>query len=437
MENSDARPPFASLAEWLSWQESLHPKEIELGLDRVNQVYQALQLHFPSSYRVVSVAGSNGKGSCVAYLSAMLQALGYRVGQYTSPHLLRYNERIRVNGDCISDDELMRAFNQVEQARHGVSLTYFEFGTLAALSHFASSACDILILEVGLGGRLDAVNIVDADIAVITSIGLDHMDWLGDTREQIAAEKAGILRKDRAFVCSELEPPANLRQIAAQVGARSYWLGTDFFLEQQGDSRAWRSDRASLSDLPRAAMNGEFQWRNIAAALMCVSLLDEQAMRRADALRGAIAHMRLAGRIQIIRQQPLCLVDVSHNQQAVTELANYLAAIKQQRQHQGKPVHITAVFSILARKDVNGVIAAIAPVIDTWMLAPMQQQASQDSDSVASLIRQHSREHGFNVTCECFQNLASAWRHALTQASDNDIVIAFGSFYTVAEILNL
>jgi len=431
MRDDNAAMRFNSVAEWLSWQEKLHPEEIELGLQRVNQVYQKLQLRFAPSCRVITVAGSNGKGSCVAYLSAFFRALGHRVATYSSPHLLRYNERIQVNGVAIADADLLRAFARVEQARADISLTYFEFGTLAALAHFAQAQCDLLVLEVGLGGRLDAVNIIDPDIAVITSIGMDHMDWLGDTREQIALEKAGILRANRPFVCSEAEPPANLLEYASTIGADSYLLGRDFHIDEQGRHWQWRSADFCLSDLPLPAMYGRFQLRNMAAALMCVSLLEPEAMQNWRPLPEIIQNVQLPGRIQRLGEKPLRLLDVSHNEQAVAELADVLRQLKQ-----SDATRIFAVFSMLGRKDVKAVIAAIASVVDNWMLAPIQGQASQPLDYVQSLIDEQNAGLQRALACRQFVSLGLAWKQALAEASDNDIVLGFGSFYTVAEILN-
>jgi len=436
MVDDSAGMRFNTVAQWLRWQEGLHPEEIELGLQRIEPVFKRLNLQFDASRRIISVAGSNGKGSCVAYLSAIFQALGYRVGTYSSPHLRHYNERIQVNGVAIDDDALMRAFADVEVARQSVTLTYFEYGTLAALAHFARARCDILILEVGLGGRLDAVNIIDPDIAVITSIGMDHMDWLGDTREQIALEKAGILRAGRPFVCSEREPPATLLQYADQIGAQSYLLGREFNVIEENDGWHWQGPAFSVPRLPNPAMSGDFQRFNVAAAIMCVAILEPAALKQTDWLNRIVATTRLPGRVQVLQQHPLCLVDVAHNEQAVAGLAQVLRSLQAQGSPSMEPPRIIAVFSILARKDVKRVIAAIAPIVDNWMLAPIRGQASQPTQLVGEeIVRQYAAlDHA--VSCSEFTDLSAAWKKALAEAKEKDIVVAFGSFFTVLEVLN-
>jgi len=431
MRDDKAAKQFNSVNEWLAWQETLHAQEIDLGLTRVEQVYQQLALSWPSPRYVITVAGTNGKGSCVAYLSSMFRHLGYRVGSYTSPHLLLYNERIQVDGQVIDDADLMRAFARVEQARDGVSLTYFEFGTLAALSHFAATQCSVLVLEVGLGGRLDAVNIIDPDVAVITSIGLDHMDWLGDTREQIALEKAGILRGQKPFVCGEPDPPPGLLEYAAALGAQSYLIGRDFRFTEFEQHWHWQQGNFSLSELPYPAMRGRFQLGNFSAALMCLALLRGDSLQDPYWLTTVLSTVRVAGRVQVLRQDPLGMVDVAHNPQAALALAQVLAEAKK-----SDTTRIFAVFSMLTRKDVKGVIAALAPVIDNWMLAPMRDHECYSSDHLDALIREHYAQiHRPLQSMRCV-DLKSAWQQALIEAKHNDIVIAFGSFYTVAEILN-
>ena len=424
---------FQRVDDWLRWQESLHPHEIELGLDRVKQAYDGLGINFSTPHcRVITVAGTNGKGSCVAYLSHLLQVLGMRVGSYTSPHLLRYHERIQVNGHCISDADLLFAFDAVDRARGDISLTYFEFGTLAAFAHFARQNCDVWVLEVGLGGRLDAVNIIDPDIALISRIGLDHMDWLGDTREQIAVEKAGILRRNRPFVCAEPDPPASLRQVAEQLGVTAYYVGEDFFVDDATDANhwQWRNAQYCLSSLPLPAMPGHFQRINLAAVLQCLALFAPQALDP-DLLTREIPRVTLPARAQVVGESPLRLLDVAHNEQAVEALAQVV------REHQKRyPGQVFAVFSLLARKDVNGVIAAIAPLVDNWLLAPIAGQASIDPQRVQSLIQSYAEKQGKTVNCNIGVSLREQWQLALSQARANDIVIAFGSFHTVAEILN-
>ncbi|MDD5273601.1 MAG: Mur ligase family protein, partial [Methylovulum sp.] len=275
---------FDSLPGWLRWQESLHPLAIDLGLERVAAVYDALN---PKHLKplTITVAGTNGKGSCVAYLEAFYKAQGYRVGAYTSPHILRYNERIKINGEPVSDGLICAAFTRIEAVRDGHSLSYFEFGTLAALDIFWRSGLDIQILEVGLGGRLDAVNIVDPDAAIVTSIGIDHVYWLGDTRESIGREKAGIFRTATPAIVSDLNPPASVIATAQERDALLYCLNQQFYYRKQGRHWDWHAEGRQLNHLPEPALQGEHQYRNASAAILATQLLSERLPVSADAIR--------------------------------------------------------------------------------------------------------------------------------------------------------
>lgn len=427
---------FNSLQAWLSWQESLHPSAIDMGLDRIQQVYQALDLNLQQRAKpIITVAGSNGKGSCVAYLNHMLSAMGYRVGSYSSPHLFHYRERIQVSLQTISDEELMLAFDQVDRARADISLTYFEFGTLAAFCHFQRQACDCLVLEVGLGGRLDAVNILDPDIALISSISMDHMDWLGDTREQIAAEKAGILRPGKAFVCGEPDPPQNLLELARMYAVDGYYIDQDFSVRREGDSWYWNDQQQRLGPFPPPRMSGEFQLRNLACVIQCLRLVgpkvepkSKQAPALTTLIRDAASKVTLPGRLQQLSEQPLCLADVAHNEAAVTELARFVETrlSLQPRSQQGK---VFAVFAMLQRKDVNSVIAVMQRLVDTWYVSPLREQQSFSAEQIRAALPSDSR-------CFEFGNVVDAWRQAKSNARENDIVLVFGSFYTVMEVLN-
>ena len=271
----DESPRFSSLEQWLQWQETLHPVSIDLGLERVARVADRLQCRSPACI-VVSVAGTNGKGSSVAMLEAILLRTGYRVGCYTSPHLFRYNERLRLQGEEIADAALCEAFARVDQARGADTLTYFEFGTLAALDIMARETLDIAVLEVGLGGRLDAVNVVDADVALITSIGIDHSEWLGMDRESIAREKAGIMRASRPVICGDTDPPDSLLAGARRLGAPCRVRGADFRITEAGRGWHWQGEHSSYRDLPRPALAGPHQLANAASVLMVLEMLHKK-----------------------------------------------------------------------------------------------------------------------------------------------------------------
>ncbi len=355
---------FQNLSDWLDWQTQLHPSSIELGLDRVAAVWRHLYPHpFPTT--VVTVAGTNGKGSCVAMLEAILCAAGYRVGCYTSPHLLRYNERIRVDGEEASDAAICQAFGRIDQARGETSLTYFEFGTLAALDIFTRSELDIVVLEVGLGGRLDATNIINPDVALITSVALDHTDWLGDDLEQIALEKAGILRANRPAVSGCVNSPLSLLQYAAKLNTPLAVAGDDFGFEITGPGEwFWHNAEQHFENLPFPALAGSCQLQNAAAALQVISLLSDRMDVNHEAISQGLQNIELAGRFQVIPGPVELILDVAHNPAAAQGLADSL----QNSPCQGRTL---VLFAMLADKDVAAVVKILAPHVDGWFLATL------------------------------------------------------------------
>ncbi len=418
---------FNTLAEWLRWQESLHPAEIELGLARVGEVFSCLCPE-PLPFTVVTVAGTNGKGSSIAALEAMLRAGGYRVGAYTSPHLLRYNERIRLDGKEVSDTALIETFERVDQARGDISLTYFEFGTLAALRIFADVTPDIVLLEVGLGGRLDAVNIVDPDVALITAIGIDHTAWLGEDRETIAGEKAGIMRPGGPVVCSDPRPPAAIADRAHKLGAPLYRLGSEYDYRLHGDSWDWQRTtppRQALADLPRPVLGGEHQYRNLAGALMVLSLLGERFSLERAQIETGLTRMVLPGRLQTISGDPPLLLDVAHNPDGVEQLARALTM---------EPVagRNWAIIGMMGDKDLHGALQPILEQIAGWF--PV---ALPEVPRAASAVRLETilRELGATSVIPC-SDMSQALEQARAVAAPGDRIVVFGSFYTVAEALS-
>ena len=418
---------FNTVSQWLAWQETLNPKEIELGLERVAQVYALLGL---VSFKpvVISVAGTNGKGSCVALLSAILTAAGYRVGAYTSPHLLRYNERIRLNDRDIDDDSLCRAFQTVDDARAATPLTYFEFGTLAALQIYATAGVEVMILEVGLGGRLDAVNIMDADVALISSIGIDHTDWLGPDRDSIAREKAGIMRPGRPLVCGEVQPPQVIFQLATSIGSPVDLVQRDFHWQHHNNNWSWSGRELHYESLPRPALPGEQQLQNAACVLAVLERLHDKLPVTQAHLQVGLKQVRLAGRLQIVGRAPLQVVDVAHNPQAAAVLAGQLPTLIQREQGDAEKIH--AVFGVLADKDIAGIIVALAPVIDVWHVANLPVARSAKAAHVVALLQAVGitavQEHG---------SIAEALSATLAKAGARDCILVCGSFYTVAEVL--
>lgn len=414
-----------SLGDWLRWQESLNPKSVDLGLERPGAVAARMGLE-KLPMPVVTVAGTNGKGSCVAYLTSLLESAGHPVAAYTSPFLEHYNESLRVCGREVTDAELIAAFEHVERARQGVALTFFEFRTLAALDIMRRSAARVALLEVGLGGRLDAVNLMDADVAVVTSVDLDHTDWLGPDRESIGREKAGIFRRRRPAVCADPSPPASLVAHAHSLDTQLHISGRDFFWHADASGWTWRGAGAAYAGLPPPAMAGEVQQRNAAAALMALRLLGPRFAVDERQARAGVARAWLPCRQQIFPGPVERLIDVAHNPEAARALAATLRARPAARR-----TH--AVFAVLADKDADAVAGALDGLVDEWHTATLPGPRARSGESLAEDLRR--RFPGNPVTL--YVDIAAAWRGALGAAGSGDRVLAFGSFLTAREVLSV
>ncbi|MCC8362273.1 bifunctional tetrahydrofolate synthase/dihydrofolate synthase [Lysobacter sp. A6] len=415
--------PPRSLEDWLAYIERQHPQDIALGLDRVRAVAERMGLVAPAE-RAILVAGTNGKGSTVAFLESIARAAGLRVGTYTSPHLLRYNERVRIDGHDVDDAPLVDAFEAVEQARGDTPLTYFEYGTLAALWLFEHAGLDLAVLEVGLGGRLDAVNIVDADVAVITTVDLDHQDWLGDNRETIGKEKAGIARGWKPLVLGEDDPPSSVLGHAYRIGASAIRANCDFFFDPL-DNGQWRWREVNFElDLPMPALAAPVQMRNAATAIAALRALDIPMTRAAIAEGIAGAHV--AGRLQrIAHERGDVVLDVGHNPQAARALAEWLEAAPVE----GRTL---AVYGALADKDTAGVVGALAARIDAWFLAGLPEAGPRGLavETFAERLQGTAAAAG-----ERHATVAEALAAALSAAKAGDRVLVFGSFHTVGEAM--
>ncbi|HQR52498.1 MAG TPA: bifunctional tetrahydrofolate synthase/dihydrofolate synthase [Burkholderiales bacterium] len=411
-----------SLVEWLAYLEQLHPTTIAMGLERVARVLDSLALR--PVWPIVTVGGTNGKGSTCAMLESILSAGGYRVGLYTSPHLLRYNERVRVGRVPASDAQLCRAFVEVERARGATPLTYFEFGTLAAMIVFARSELDAVILEVGLGGRLDAVNAFDGDVAVITSVDLDHMEYLGDTREKIAFEKAGIFRRDRPAVVGEPDCPQSMIDHAQEIGARLLLIDRDF--ECAGDGRQWRyrGPCGTRGGLPYPALRGEYQLRNAAAALTALDALRDRLPVSMHDIRRGLLETDVAGRFQVLPGRPVVILDVAHNPHAARSLADNLKRM-------GRFRETVAVFGMLKDKDITGVVAALRDEVTRWLVADIRERRGASS----AQLREALLAAGVTADILAFEDVAAAFREACSRATVNDRILVFGSFLTVAQAM--
>ena len=448
---------FNNLNDWLTWQESLNLKEIELGLERVSAVSKLAGHTSTFHCPLITVAGTNGKGSVVAMLEAMAMSAGLKVCSYTSPHLFQYNERIKINAQAVSDAELCAAFERLDQAREDYPLTYFEFGTLAAIDLFYLQQPDLVILEVGLGGRLDAVNIMDADISIVTSIAIDHIDWLGDDRETIGREKAGVFRSGKPVVCGDRAVPASVSSYAEQLNCEFKQLGCDYDVSVNESNGHWslHSEFTDLTDIDAPSLLGYFQYENAATAIIALQTLKAKGLLASSQKNNSFEHaivdglkfIKLSGRFQKVNEQPQVFVDVAHNLQAAQALALQL---KSTRHEIAKNTAKTwAILAMLSDKDVSGVIEQVSTEIDYWCFAGLESVSRGISvNDLSKLLPDISiSENLIGETKEANQckmlptvamqasSVTAACEKVLTMVNEDDRIIIFGSFYTVAEAI--
>ena len=415
-----------TLPAWLALLESRHAETvINMGLDRVLAVKERLNLSF--SCPIIMVAGTNGKGSTCAMLESILMRAGYKVGLYIKPHFLDFNERARVNGELASDEVLVAAFNAVEAVRGDTTLTYFEFTTLAIMHLLSGAGMDVVILEVGLGGRLDAVNIVDADVSIVTSVDIDHTDYLGDTREAIGFEKAGIFRAGRTAICSDPVPPQSLIEHAAAIGADLWLMGRDF--NYSGDKQQWnyggRSQRRNSLAYP--SLRGANQILNASAALAALEALKLELPVGAQEVRTGLVTVELPGRFQVLPGRPTVILDVAHNPHAAS-------ALNQNLGNMGFHPYTYAVFGSMHDKDIDGVIAAMSEHVDHWCLTTLPSPRAASASELAAkvqIVQADKAERTINI----FEDPASAYANAISRAGENDRIVVFGSFLTVAGVM--
>ncbi|MCB1866866.1 MAG: bifunctional tetrahydrofolate synthase/dihydrofolate synthase [Chromatiales bacterium] len=417
---------FQNLGDWLAWLETAHPKPIELGLDRVSAVYARLGRSAHAPWPVITVAGTNGKGSTVALLESTYRCAGYSTAAYTSPHLLRFNERIRVNAEPVGDETIVAALARVDAARGDVSLSYFEFTTLAALEIFHQRVPDVVLLEVGLGGRLDAVNIVDADVAVITSIGLDHTEWLGADRDHIGAEKAGIARAHRPVIVGDRDPPAGLMHALHAVDARIFRIGHEFDARVRAAGWDWHGLVRVRSGLPPPALVGARQIDNAAVALAAIEQLAGRLPVSQQAAREGMLEVSLPGRFQSLPGRGTFIVDVCHNPQAAATLAQTLA----KQPVSGRQI---ALFAALADKDIAGIGAELAQVFDEWHIVALPGPRAAPVESIRDDLKRGGVRASMHTHAEAPVTVARELRE---RAAPGDRIVAFGSFLVAAGLLD-
>lgn len=425
---------FSTLDAWLSHLESAHPVGIDMGLTRIGKVKDALGLEFDCP--VITVGGTNGKGSTCAMLESILRAAGFHVGCHTSPHLLEFNERARIDGQNATDAELLPHFEAVEAARtrfpEPISLTYFEFTTLAILHWFASRGLDAVILEVGLGGRLDAVNIVDADCSIVTSIDIDHTEYLGDTREKIAFEKAGIFRTGRPAICADPSPPQTLIDHAQAIGAELWLFGRDFRYEGQAGSErqqwSYVGPTQRRSALAYPALRGANQLINTSAALAALEALRDRLPVSAQDVRLGLANVELPGRFQVLPGRPAVVLDVAHNPHAAAVLAQNLGSM-------GFFRYTYAVFGAMHDKDIEGVVKHLKGEIDHWCVTDLPLGRAASAEQLEKVLRAAGVEDGPDNSLARFASPQAAYQDALSRATEDDRIVVFGSFYTVAGVM--
>lgn len=408
-----------SLDAWLDWQQRLHPKAIDFGLERVGVVWSRLGAP-PMPAPVITIAGTNGKGSCGAMLESIYRAAGFRTGWYSSPHLLRYTERVRIDGREMDEAALCAAFDAVETARGDTALTYFEFGTLAALMIFAGADLDVVILEVGLGGRLDAVNLIDPDVALVTTIARDHTAWLGESLEEIAFEKSGIFRPERPVVVGHRNPRQSLLGRAASLGCPLYLLGRDFDWEREGASWRWQAPGQANVSLPPPALHGRFQYDNASTAMMAVSCLARQLPVATANIRLGLQQAHIPGRFQVLPGEVTWILDVAHNAEAGEALASNLAAFR-------CPGRVHAVFGVLRDKEPAAIALPLVPHVQHWHLGQSSDARALPADAVRAALSVID----LGASVHQYPTIDAALEGAVQAAMPGDCILIFGSFTTV------
>ena len=414
---------FDTVNEWLEWQQTVHPLNIDFKLERILSVYEKLDVA-KIAKKVITVAGTNGKGSTVSFLESILCKNNINVGTFTSPHILKYNERIKINGKEIDDESLLNVFELIDQKRGNTTLTYFEFATLSAFYLFSKADLDVVVLEVGLGGRLDATNIIDSDVSIITSIGIDHTEFLGDTIDSIALEKAGVMRPFKKCIFAQENPPSVLYKYSKNRSVNLLTHNNDYTITRYSDSWSIVSKAMEIHDIPNLKMIGDYQYNYAAAAVIALDDILPEALSNQELLRNALCDTTIPGRFQYLQHSPDIILDVAHNEDAAKSLATNIKRLDY------KTIHV--VLGILADKDVYSIVKPFSLLVDHWHIGTIGSERGMNAEEIKFRIKSLFKN---KFSIQTYNSVTAAYNGAIYQQDDNTLILVYGSFYTVSEAL--
>ena len=414
---------FDTVNEWLEWQQTVHPLNIDFKLERILSVYEKLDIP-KIAKKIITVAGTNGKGSTVSFLESILCKNNLKVGTFTSPHILKYNERIKINGKDIDDESLLNVFELIDEKRGNTTLTYFEFATLSAFYLFSKADLDVAVLEVGLGGRLDATNIIDSDISIITSIGIDHTEFLGDTIDSIALEKAGVMRSFKKCIFAQENPPSVLYKYSKNRSVNLLTHNNDYTITRYSDSWSIVSKAMEIHDIPNLKMIGDYQYNYAAASVIALDDILPEALSNQELLRNALCDTTIPGRFQYLQHSPDIILDVAHNEDAAKSLATNIKRLDY------KTIHV--VLGILADKDVYSIVKPFSLLVDHWHIGTIGSERGMNAEEIKFRIKSLFKN---KFSIQTYNSVTAAYNGAIYQQDDNTLILVYGSFYTVSEAL--
>jgi len=414
---------FDTLDEWLEWQQTIHPLNIDFKLERILSVYEKLNIA-KIAKKVITVAGTNGKGSTVSFLESILKKNNYKVGAFTSPHILNYNERIKINGKEVDNELLLDAFEIIDKKRGDITLTYFEFATLSAFYIFSKLDLDVAVLEVGLGGRLDATNIIDSDISIITSIGIDHTEFLGNTIDSIALEKAGVMRPFKKSIFAQEKPPAVLYKYAKNKSVNLLIHNNDYNVLRHSDNWSLMLKDFSIKEIPNLRMVGEYQYNYAAASVLALKEVMPECLTNENILKTSLCETQISGRFQYLQNSPDIIVDVAHNEDAARALLNN---IKDKGYKE-----INVVLGILSDKDVYSIVEPFSSVVNNWFVGTINSERGMNAEEIKYRIKSLFKD---NLNIKTFNSISSAFNYGKNKQTSNSLLLVYGSFYTVSEVI--